>query len=98
MHKTFCSTRVSNELGAGNAQAAKMTVKAMMVLVVVEMVIVAMILSFCHRVLGHAFSSKKEIVDRIADMAPLLCLSIIMDGLQAGLLGNFLTFLSCNGL
>ena len=98
MHKTFCSTRVSNELGAGNAQAAKMTVKAMMVLVVVEMVIVAMILFFCHRVLGYAFSSKKEIVDRSADMAPLLCLSIIMDGLQAVLLGNFLTFLSCNGL
>ena len=98
MHKTLCSTRVSNELGAGNAQAAKMTVKAMMVLVVAEMVIVAMILFFCHRVLGYAFSSKKEIVDRTADMAPLLCLSIIMDGLQAVLSGNFLTFLSCNGL
>ena len=87
MHKTLCSTRVSNELGAGNAQAAKMTVKAMMVLVVAEMVIVAMILSFCHRVLGYVFSSKKEIV-----------YSIIMDGLQAVLSGNFLTFLSCNGL
>nr|POF22808.1 protein detoxification 14 [Quercus suber] len=91
-------TRVSNELGAGNAQAAKMTVKAIMVLVVAEMVIVAMILFFCHRVLGYAFSSKKEIVDRTADMAPLLCLSIIMDGLQAVLSDNFLTFPSCNGL
>ena len=57
-----------------------------MVLVVAEMVIVAMILSFCHRVLGYAFSSKKEIV-----------YSIIMDGLLALLSGNFLTFLSCNG-
>ncbi|KAK9995111.1 hypothetical protein SO802_024814 [Lithocarpus litseifolius] len=54
-----------------------------MVLVVAEMVIVAMILFFCHRVLGYAFNSKKEIVDRIADMVPFLCLSIIMDGLQA---------------
>ena len=98
MHKTLCSTQVSNELGAGNAQAAKMTIKAIMVLVVAEMVIVVMILFFCHRVLGYAFSSKKEIVDRSADMAPFLCLSIIMDGLQAVLLGNFLTFLSCNGL
>ena len=52
MHKTLCSTRVSSELGAGNAHAAKMTVKAIMVLVVAEMVIVAMILFFCHRVLG----------------------------------------------
>ena len=70
MHKILCSTWVSNELGAGNAQAAKMTVKVIMVLVVAEMVIVAMILFFCHRVLGYALSIKKEIVDRIADMAP----------------------------
>uniref|UniRef100_A0A7N2L0R4 TIR domain-containing protein n=1 Tax=Quercus lobata TaxID=97700 RepID=A0A7N2L0R4_QUELO len=55
---------------------------------VAEMVIVAMILSLCHRVLGYAFSSKKEIVDRIADMGSLLCLSIIMDGLQAVLSGK----------
>ncbi|KAL4594310.1 hypothetical protein ACB092_12G011300 [Castanea dentata] len=81
------STRVSNELGAGNAQAAKVTVEAIMVLVVAEMVFLAMILFFCHLVLGYAFSSKKEIVDRIADMGPLLCLSIIMDGLQAVLSG-----------
>ncbi|KAM3681604.1 hypothetical protein ACJW31_12G009900 [Castanea mollissima] len=80
-------TRASNELGAGNAQAAKMTVKAITVLVVAEMVFLAMILFFCHLVLGYAFSSKKEIVDRIADMGPLLCLSIIMDGLQAVLTG-----------
>ena len=93
-----CSVaRVSNELGAGNAQAAKITVKAIIVLVVAKMVIVAMILFFCHRVLGYAFSCKKEIVDRIADMGPLLCLLIIVDGLQSVLSSNFLTFLSCNG-
>ena len=70
----LCRTRVSNELGAGNAQAAKITVKAIIVLVVAEMVIVAMILFFCHRVLVYAFRSKKE----IADMGPLLCLSIVI--------------------
>ena len=42
----------------------------------------AVILFFCHRVMGYAFSSKKEIVDRIADMGPLLCLSIIMASLE----------------
>ena len=94
----LCRTQVSNELEAGNAQAAKITVKAIIVLAVAKMVIVAMILFFCHRVLGYAFSCKKEIVDRIADMGPLLCLLIIVDGLQAVLSSNFLTFLSCNGL
>ncbi|KAM3681599.1 hypothetical protein ACJW31_12G009400 [Castanea mollissima] len=66
----------------GFAATARFALKfAIMVLVVAEMVFVAVILIFCHRVLGYAFSSKKETVDRIADMGPLLCLSIIMDGL-----------------
>ncbi|KAM4068397.1 hypothetical protein ACB094_12G008000 [Castanea mollissima] len=67
--------------------AATASTWAIMVLVVAEMVFVAVILIFCHRVLGYAFSSKKETVDCIADMGPLLCLSIIMDGLQAVLSG-----------
>ncbi|XP_030932958.1 protein DETOXIFICATION 1-like [Quercus lobata] len=36
--------------------------------------IVAVILFFCHNVLVYAFRSKKE----IADMGPLLCLSIVI--------------------
>jgi len=81
MHQSLiCSTRVSNELGAGNPQAAKVAVKAIMVLAIAEMV----------NVLGYAFSKEKEIVDHVADMGPWICLSIIMDGLQAVLSGNFL--------
>ena len=41
MHQTLCSTRVSNEFGEVNPQAAKMTVKAIMVLVVSEVVMIA---------------------------------------------------------
>jgi Na+-driven multidrug efflux pump len=91
MHQSLiCSTRVSNELGAGNPQAAKVAVKAIMVLAIAEMVTVSMILYFCRNVLGYAFSKEKEIVDHVADMGPWICLSIIMDGLQAVLSGNFL--------
>ncbi|KAB1210947.1 MATE efflux family protein 7 [Morella rubra] len=81
------STRVSNELGAGNPHAAKVAVKAIMVLAVAEMLIVSMILFFCRHLLGYAFSKETEIVDRITDMGPLMCLSIITDGLQAVLSG-----------
>lgn len=94
MHKSFCSTRVSNELGVGNPQAAEVAVKAIMVLAIAEMVTVSVILFFCRNVLGYAFSKEKEIVDYVADMGPWICLSIIMDGLQAVLSGITLSHLS----
>ncbi|KAF5457067.1 hypothetical protein F2P56_021201 [Juglans regia] len=81
------STRVSNELGAGNPQAAKVAVKAIMVIAVAEMVIVSMMLFFCRNFLGYAFSKEKEIVGNVADMGPFISLSIITDGLQVVLSG-----------
>ncbi|XP_035550746.1 protein DETOXIFICATION 2-like isoform X4 [Juglans regia] len=82
------STRVSNELGAGNPQAAKVAVKAIMVIAVAEMVIVSMMLFFCRNFLGYAFSKEKEIVGNVADMGPFISLSIITDGLQVVLSGG----------
>ncbi|KAB9272547.1 hypothetical protein FH972_027018 [Carpinus fangiana] len=79
----IASTRVSNALGAGNPRAAKVAVKAIILLEIAEMVTVSMILFFCHNVLGYAFSKEKEIVHHVADMGPWICLSIIMDSLQA---------------
>ncbi|KAF2290366.1 hypothetical protein GH714_012321 [Hevea brasiliensis] len=81
------STRVSNELGAGNPQAAKVAISAIMILALAEVVIISMALLFCRHILGYAISNEKEIVDHVADMAPFLCLSIIMDGSQAVLSG-----------
>ena len=63
MHQTHCSTRASNELGGGNPQAAKMTFKIVMVLVVAKVVIIGMILFVCRYVLGYAFSREKEVLD-----------------------------------
>ena len=63
MHQTLCSTWASNELGGGNPQAAKMTFKIGMVLVVAKMVIIGIILFFCRYVLGFAFSREKEVLD-----------------------------------
>ena len=63
MHQTLRSTWASNELGGGNPQAAKMTFKIVMVLVVAEMVIIGIILFFCCYVLGCAFTREKEVLD-----------------------------------
>ncbi|KAG7981701.1 hypothetical protein I3843_04G009500, partial [Carya illinoinensis] len=81
------STRVSNELGAGNPQAAKVAVKAIRVIAVAEMVIISMMLFFCRNFLGYAFSKEKEIVGNVADMGPFISLSTIADGLQVVLSG-----------
>ena len=81
------STRVSNELGRGKPEAARLAVWAAMSLALAEAVIVSTIL-FCSRyVLGYAYSNDKQVVDYIAVMTPLICLSVFMDSLQAVLSG-----------
>lgn len=85
----FCSTRVSNELGAGNPKAAQAAVYAGVILTVVEAVIVGVILFCCRSVLGYAYSNEKEVVDYLKEIAPLLSLSVLMDGLLAVLSGMF---------
>ncbi|KAG5528005.1 hypothetical protein RHGRI_028812 [Rhododendron griersonianum] len=77
------STRVSNELGAGNPNAARLAVWAVIVLEAVEVTIASATLFCCRHILGRAFSNDKEVVDYVTVMAPLLCLSIIMDSFQA---------------
>ncbi|XP_059670716.1 protein DETOXIFICATION 12-like [Cornus florida] len=81
------STRVSNELGAGNPQAARVAVWAVMVLAVSESIIVSIALFCCRYVLGYAYSNDKQVVNYIAVMAPLICLSIVTDSLQAVISG-----------
>ncbi|CAL5367273.1 unnamed protein product [Camellia sinensis] len=82
------STRVSNEVGAGNPQAARLAVWAVMVLEAAEATIAATTLFCCRNILGHAYSDDKEVVDYVKDMTPLLCLSIFMDSFQAVLSGG----------
>ncbi|KAI8534503.1 hypothetical protein RHMOL_Rhmol10G0095000 [Rhododendron molle] len=77
------STRVSNELGAGNPDAARLAVWAVIALDAVEVTIASATLFCCRHILGRGFSSDKEVVDYVTDMAPLVCISIIMDSFQA---------------
>ncbi|XP_061338301.1 protein DETOXIFICATION 14-like [Gastrolobium bilobum] len=81
------STRVSNELGAGNPKAARLAVSAAMVLAVTEALIVSATLFGCRYILGYAYSNDSMVVHYLAVMTPLLCLSVFMDSLQAPLSG-----------
>ncbi|KAI8023967.1 Protein DETOXIFICATION 12 [Camellia lanceoleosa] len=81
------STRVSNELGAGNPQGARVAVFAVMFLAVMEATIVSTTLFATRHVFGYIFSNEKEVVDYVTAMAPLVCFSTIMDGFQGVLAG-----------
>jgi hypothetical protein len=91
----FCSTRVSNVLGAGNPQAAKMAVWAVMVLAITEVIVISTALFFCRHILGYASRSEEDIVKHVADMDPFICLSVIVDRLQPVLSGKCRSFFSC---
>ncbi|XP_060194375.1 protein DETOXIFICATION 14-like [Lycium barbarum] len=80
------STRVSNELGAGNPRRARMAVQVVLFLAVIEAVALSTSLLGSRHILGRAFSNEKQVVDYIASMT-LLCLSIVTDSLQAVISG-----------
>ncbi|KAG7583360.1 Multi antimicrobial extrusion protein [Arabidopsis suecica] len=81
------STRVSNKLGAGNPQVARVSVLAGLCLWIVESAFFSTLLFTCRNIVGYAFSNSKEVVDYVADISPLLCLSFILDGFTAILNG-----------
>ncbi|KAI4346937.1 hypothetical protein L6164_007800 [Bauhinia variegata] len=81
------STRVSNELGAGEPQAARNAVRAVMVLGFAEAILVSSALFSCRYIIGYAFSNEKEVVDYVAKIVPLLCLSVSVDSLLGVLSG-----------
>ena len=90
----MCSTRISNELGAGNSRAAHIVVYAAMSLAVIDALIVSMSLLIGRNLFGHIFSSDKETIDYVAKMAPLVSISLMLDALQGVLSGLRLVLLS----
>ncbi|MCL7023284.1 hypothetical protein MKW94_014369 [Papaver nudicaule] len=80
-------TRVSNELGAGRPQAARLAVCCVMIIAMIELVIISLGLFACRNNMGYAYSNEKEVVDYVTEMVPLICLSVIMDSLQGVLSG-----------
>ncbi|KAL8120782.1 hypothetical protein AgCh_017824 [Apium graveolens] len=81
------STRVSNELGAGNPQGARVAVFVVVIMALSGATIISGTIFVCRNVYGYTFSNEKEVIVYVTDMAPLICLSIIMDNLQGVLSG-----------
>ncbi|XP_047973976.1 protein DETOXIFICATION 12-like [Salvia hispanica] len=81
------STRISNQLGAGRPQGARLSLIALLILAAVNAFVVSLAIFLSRNVFGYVFSNEKEVVDYVTRMAPLVCLSIIADCVQGVLSG-----------
>ncbi|KAK1373865.1 Protein DETOXIFICATION [Heracleum sosnowskyi] len=81
------STRVSNELGAGNPRAAKLAVQVVVFMAVVEGILVACALVAVRGIWGYIYTNEEEVVRYIATVLPVLAISNFMDGMQGVLSG-----------
>ncbi|XP_020251773.1 protein DETOXIFICATION 16-like [Asparagus officinalis] len=82
------STRVSNELGAGNPQAAHLAVYVVVSLSIIEGLGVGLVLILVRNVWGHAYSNEREVVRNVAGMMPFLSLSHFVNAIQCVLSGT----------
>ncbi|KAF8111346.1 hypothetical protein N665_0076s0321 [Sinapis alba] len=81
------SIRVSNELGAGNPQVAKLAVYVTVSIAVAEGIVVVTVLLSIRKILGRAFSSDPKIISYAASMIPIVACGNFLDGLQCVLSG-----------
>ncbi|XP_071725355.1 protein DETOXIFICATION 16-like [Rutidosis leptorrhynchoides] len=81
------SVRVSNELGAGRAQAARLAIRVSMLIVVTEGIFGALILILGRKLWGYCYSNEEEVVSYIAQMMLLLAGGHVIDGFQSVLSG-----------
>lgn len=86
-HNDLSSTRVSNELGAGNPQGARLAVCVAAVIATLEGVIVGITTILVRHIWGKLYSNEEEVIAYVARIMPLLALSDFLDGFQCVLSG-----------
>ncbi|KAK1309491.1 MATE efflux family protein LAL5 [Acorus calamus] len=81
------STRVSNEMGAGNIDKAKNAVSVTLKLSVFLALGVILVLAFGHNIWAGFFTNSPSIIREFAYLTPLLAVSILFDSAQGILSG-----------
>jgi len=81
------SIRVSNELGAGNPQAARLSIYISGIMCLTEGLFIAIITIWVRDIWGYLYSNEKEVVKYVSMMMPILATSDFMDGIQCTLSG-----------
>ncbi|TVU32461.1 hypothetical protein EJB05_24192, partial [Eragrostis curvula] len=81
------STRVSNELGAGRPQAARLATRVVMLMALTVGVLEGLVVLLLRNLWGHAYSDEEEVTSYIARMMPVIAVSILLDSQQCVLSG-----------
>ncbi|XP_076929986.1 protein DETOXIFICATION 16-like isoform X2 [Bidens hawaiensis] len=81
------STRVSNELGAGKHESAKLAVWVALSLVITEVLVVGLALVAARGVWAKLYTNEAEVVSYVSLVIPVLAISNVMDGVQGVLSG-----------
>lgn len=77
------STRVSNELGAGRPQAARVAVGVAMSMVAIESILIATMMILGRKIWGYCYSREERVVHYVGDMMLLLAATHLCDGAQS---------------
>ncbi|CAA3006015.1 DETOXIFICATION 19-like [Olea europaea subsp. europaea] len=81
------STRVSNELGAGNPDRAKHAMSVTLKLTILLALCIVLALAFGHNLWASLFSDSQVIINSYSKMTPFLVVSILCDFIQGILSG-----------
>ncbi|GLU13864.1 hypothetical protein SLE2022_304740 [Rubroshorea leprosula] len=81
------SVRVSNELGAGHPKAAAFSCLIVTSSSFIISVICAIIVLLTRNVISYAFTGGTAVAEAVAELSPLLALSVILNGIQPVLSG-----------
>ncbi|XP_024387711.1 protein DETOXIFICATION 16 isoform X2 [Physcomitrium patens] len=81
------STRVSNELGAGDAPAAKQAVVSVVSLSATQALVISSVLLSLRHQWAWLFSGDAEVVDSVAEILPFVACIALLDGIQGVLSG-----------
>ncbi|OEL12932.1 Protein DETOXIFICATION 16 [Dichanthelium oligosanthes] len=83
------SIRVSNELGAGRPQAARLATRVVMVMSIVVGILIGLAMILVRNLWGYAYSNEEEVVKYVSKMMPILAVIFFFDCVQGVLSGTF---------
>lgn len=78
---------MSNELGAGRPQAARLAARVVVLLALIVGTSEALVIVLVRDLWGYAYSSEEEVARYTARMMPVLAVSVMLDGQQCVLSG-----------
>uniref|UniRef100_A0A0E0KFR0 Protein DETOXIFICATION n=1 Tax=Oryza punctata TaxID=4537 RepID=A0A0E0KFR0_ORYPU len=81
------SVRVSNELGAGNPKAAYFSVWVVTVSCTIVSAILAVVILCLRNYISYLFTEGEVVSNAVADLCPLLAITLILNGIQPVLSG-----------